>query len=110
MYPFLIPMVMTSLSQIRLFLLKKNICSAPLTSTSDVSLTGAILEGIVEKPDLCLNCFCPLEVFELAGIIASFDQSTCLLDPIPKYFSSINISMLDAANPSLLDRLCTLGF
>uniref|UniRef100_A0A3Q3MS83 Reverse transcriptase domain-containing protein n=1 Tax=Mastacembelus armatus TaxID=205130 RepID=A0A3Q3MS83_9TELE len=78
------------------------------------SFTTVALESSV-GPQLCLDCFSPIDLSEFTSVVASSKSSTCLLDPIPTRLLKgtlplMNSSLLDLVNLSLVSGYVPQAF
>uniref|UniRef100_A0A3Q3MWN2 Reverse transcriptase domain-containing protein n=1 Tax=Mastacembelus armatus TaxID=205130 RepID=A0A3Q3MWN2_9TELE len=77
----------------------------PIPAINESSTTVALESSV--GPQLCLDCFSPIDLSEFTSVVASSKSSTCLLDPILTRLLKgtlplMNSSLLDLVNLSLV--------
>ena len=93
----------------KILTIREKIHHLVLSASSDISSSTGISgtsEAAVE-PDLYLDCFSPIDLYQLTSMIFSSKPTTCLLDPIPtrllkEVLPLVSTSLLDMINLSLL--------
>ncbi|RCU35146.1 hypothetical protein DVA81_17750, partial [Acinetobacter baumannii] len=93
----------------KILTIREKIHHLVLSASSDISSSTGIpgtSEAAVE-PDLYLDCFSPIDLYQLTSMIVSSKPTTCLLDPIPtrllkEVLPLVSTSLLDMINLSLL--------